>query len=270
MITSTHQLQRPIRSKAIWMHNRVKRVKVAAPVVKKLGFYAALLTTLLTVVTFGIAIFTPPFSGPSCTANCFAYPYTDIVSRFPRDYIWMYPAMLLSLVYYVLMTCVHYLAPPDKRIFSHIGLSCALVSTAVLVINYFLQVSVIQPSLLNGETDGIALLSQFNPHGVFIVLEEVGFLMMSFSVLCMAPVFSGRTTTEKAIRWLFVANFVLTMLALTFYAVQYGIGREYRFEIAVITINWFVLMVAGVLLSVVFKRGAKMSAKLAYLHRPSL
>jgi hypothetical protein len=34
----------------------------------------------------------------------------------------------------------------------------------------------------------------------------------------------------------------------------YGIYREYRFEVAVITIDWLVLIISGILLSFVFKR----------------
>ena len=30
-----------------------------------------------------------------------------IVSRFPRDYFWMYPAILLVFIYFVLMVCIH-------------------------------------------------------------------------------------------------------------------------------------------------------------------
>ena len=222
--------------------------------ISKVGFYAALMTVLLTLVTFGIAFLTPPLSGPYCTGGCFSYPYSDIASRFPRDYIWMYPAMLLSLVYYVLMVAIHYFAPGDRKIFSHVGLSFALISTATLVIDYFLQVSVIQPSLLQGETDGIALLSQFNAHGVFIVLEEIGFFMMSMSMLFMAPVFVGATKAEKAIRWLFISCFALTAISFALYSVFYGIHREYRFEIATISINWLTLIASGILLSIVFRR----------------
>jgi hypothetical protein len=220
----------------------------------KVGFYAAILTTLLTLLTFGIAFATPPLSGPYCAGGCFSYPFSEAASRFPRDYIWMYPAILLSLVYYVLMVSIHYLASSDKKIFSHIGLSFALISMATLVIDYFLQVSVIQPSLLAGETDGIALLSQFNAHGIFIVLEEIGFLMMSLSMLFMAPVFAGNTKVEKAIRWLFVSCFALTVVSLILFSVFYGIYREYRFEIAAISFNWLTLIVSGILLSVVFRR----------------
>jgi len=218
------------------------------------GFYAGILTTLLTVVTFIIAFNTPPLSGPGCTAGCFTYPYSDIASRFPRDYFWMYPSILLSLVYYVLMVAIHYFAPADKKVFSQIGMSFALISTATIVIDYFLQLSFIQPSVVLGETDGIALLSQFNPHGVFIVLEEIGFLMMSLSMLCMAPAIVGNTKVEKAIRWLFVACFTLNAIALSLYTVFYGIHREYRFELATISINWLTLITSGVLLSIMFGR----------------
>ena len=226
----------------------------------KVGFYTAILTTLLTLLTFGIAFLTPPLSGPYCAGGCFSYPFSGIASRFPRDYIWMYPAILLSLVYYVLMVAIHYFAPDDRKIFSHVGLSFALISMATLVIDYFLQVSVIQPSLLAGETDGIALLSQFNAHGIFIVLEEIGFFMMSLSMLFMAPVFVGNTKVEKAIRWLFVSCFALTAISLISYSVFYGIHREYRFEVAAISFNWLTLIVSGILLGIVFRRALTASS----------
>jgi len=166
----------------------------------------------------------------------------------------MYPAIFLVLVFYILMVSIHYYAPSEHKVFSHIGLSFALISTATFVIDYSLQVSVIQPSLLLGETDGIALLSQFNPHGVFIVLEEIGFFMMSLSMLFMAPAFVGNTKAEKAIRWLFVGCFSLSAIAFTLYSIFYGINREYRFEVATISINWLTLIVSGILLSIVFRR----------------
>ena len=166
----------------------------------------------------------------------------------------MYPAILLVLVYYILMVSIHHYASEDKKIFSHVGLSFALFSTATFVIDYFVQVSVIQPSLLLGETDGVAMLSQFNGHGIFIVLEEIGFFMMSLSMLFIAPVFAGRTKVEQAIRLLFISCFVLTVLSFALYSAFYGIFREYRFEVAAITINWLTLIASGILLSIVFKR----------------
>ena len=60
--------------------------------IAKVGFYSAILTALLTVFSFVTAYLTPPLSGPFCAGGCFTYPYSDIASRFPRDYYWMYPA----------------------------------------------------------------------------------------------------------------------------------------------------------------------------------
>lgn len=224
-----------------------------------LGFYAAIITTVLTLVAFGIAIFTPPISGPFCAGSCIEYPFTNIVSRFPRDYLWMYPAILLTLIFIVLMVCIHYYASKEKKIFSQIGLSFALISASLLITDYFIQISVIQPSLVNGETDGIAILTQYNPHGIFIALEEIGYLMMSAAFLCVAPVFSGNNRLESAIRLIFIISFILTIISLIIISVIYGIHREYRFEVAVITINWIVLIVSGLLLSVLFKRALRIS-----------
>lgn len=227
----------------------------------RVGFYAGFLTTLMTLITWGIAIATPPLSGPYCTGNCYTYPYADIASRFPRDYFWMYPAIVLSLVFYVLMVALHHFAPSDRKIFSHIGLSFALISTATLGIDYFLQVSIIQPSLLLGETEGIALWSQFNAHGIFIVLEEIGFFMMSLSMLFMVPALVGKTRSETAVRWLFVTCFVLNVVAFTLLSISYGIQRAYRFEIVTISLNWLTLIPSGILLSIMFKRALTTSTE---------
>lgn len=218
-----------------------------------IGFYTALSTAFVTAITFAIAINTPPISGVFCVEGCIDYPYTDIADRFPRDYFWMYPAMLMMLLYTVLMISIHHFAPPEKKIYSHSGLAFALMSAAVLLINYFVQLSVIQPSIIKGETEGIALLTQYNPHGLFIALEEIGYILMSLSFFCVAPVFSKKNRPENAVRWIFLLNFVLTAAAFGLIAYAYGLERDYLFEVVVISITWLVLVVGGILLSIIFR-----------------
>ncbi len=219
------------------------------------GFYAAILTAITTAVTFGIALLTAvPISGAFCPDGCIEYPYLDTISQFPKDYLWMFPAMLLVLLYLILMNSIHSYAGTQKRVFSQIGMSLAIVSAVILWTDYFIQVSVIPVSLMNGETDGIPLLTQYNPHGIFIVLEDLGYLIMSLSFLFMAPVFTSKNRLESAVRWVFVSGFVLTIVALLVISIQYGIERKDRFEVAVISIDWLVLMVNGILLSMVFRR----------------
>jgi hypothetical protein len=219
----------------------------------RLGYSTAIATVVITTLTFAIAFLTPPLSGPFCTGACFEYPFSRIASRFPRDYYWMYPAMLLSIIFVVLVACIHQKATEQKRVYSHIALLFSLLSAALLLSDYFIQVSVVPVSLLNKETDGIAILTQYNPHGIFIALEELGYLMMSFALFCTLPVFSKKNRLEKAIRTTFLLNFVSSLLALMVISVIYGIRREYRFEVAVITLNWLALIVSGILLSKLFK-----------------
>lgn len=219
------------------------------------GFYISLITAIATFVTFAIAIMTPPLSGPLCQGNCYEYPYTDIASRFPRDYYWMYGAMFVSLFFLAMMAVVHRFASSEKKIYSQIGLSFAIFSAIVLISNYFVQVSVIQPSLLLGETDGISILSQFNPHGVFIALEEAGFLMIVISFFCLIPVFSGKRGAARALRIVFLSAFLLAIFSFAFISMKYGIMREYRFEVAIISIAWLEIIISSILLSRLFWSG---------------
>ncbi len=105
----------------------------------------------------------------------------------------------------------------------------------------------------------IAILTQYNPHGIFIALEDIGYLMMSIAFLFMAPVFSVTNKLEGAIRRIFIAGFVLTVISFIVLSILYGINLEYRFEVAAIAINWIVMIISGILLSVVFKRAMRAS-----------
>lgn len=221
---------------------------------KTLPFYAALSTSIATAVTFIIAVLTPPLSGPWCKSGCLEYPYLNIASRFPRDYYWMYPAMLLSIVFIVLMASIHQYAAESKKVYSLSALVFAAISSATLLIDYFTQVSVIQPSVLKNEADGISLLSQYNPHGIFIGLEEVGYVLMGLALFCTVPVFSKRNRLEKSIRLIHFTSFLLTVLAFSLISLVYGINREYRFEVAVITIDCITLSISGILLSRLFNQ----------------
>ena len=224
------------------------------PNLNKPGFYSAIITAVMTTITFGIAICTPPISGPFCKGSCIAYPFTSIISRFPRDYIWMYPAMMLTLLVVFLMVSIHYYTPAEKRVFSLTALCFTLLSSTLLFVDYFVQVSVIQPSLVRGETEGIALLTQYNPHGIFIALEEAGYLALAASFFFIAFVFNGAGSLERAIRWILIIGFILAFGSFIVLTFIYGNNLEYRFEVTVITIDWLVLIVFGILLSQVFKK----------------
>jgi len=219
----------------------------------RIGLYSSILTVVMTLVTFGLAITAVPNSGAGCLENCFEYPYLDTLSEFPRDYLWMPPAMVLVVVYVVLVVSIHAYASPQKKVYGQIGLSFAQIAAMVLLADYFVQFSVVPVSLMHEQTEGIALLTQYNPYGAFIVLEELGYLLMGLSFLFLAPVFTGGRLAS-VIGWVFVAGFVLTAGFLVAISAYYGLDRMDRFEIAAISIAWLVLLVNGVLLGLLFRR----------------
>jgi hypothetical protein len=225
------------------------------------GLYSSIFTALITIVTFGFAITAIPISGANCREGCIEYPYLNTVSQFPKDYLWMIPAIILMLLYVVWMVSIHAYAAQHKKIFGQIGLSFAIMAALILVVDYFIQFSVVPISLMSGETEGITLLTQYNAHGIFIVLEELGYLLMSLSFLFIAPVFSSKNRLEGAVRWIFTGGFVLAIVSLAIFTTMYGLDRQDRFEVAIISIDWLVLIVNGVLLGVVFNKQLEAGSK---------
>ncbi len=220
----------------------------------RLGFWAAVLTALVTAVFMVMAIATPPRSGPFCGTGCVAYPYTDVAAFIPQDYLWLYPGFLLAPILIVLMGCIHDYADAEKKVFGRIGLSLAILYAAVIMVDYFIQLAVVVPSLQAGETGGLALFTQYNPHGIFITFEALGYLLLSGALLFVAPVFAGGRK-ERAIRWSFVVGFVLAVTAfVTLPLAGYDIVA---FEVTVLLIDWVVLIASGILLILVFRAAAR-------------
>jgi hypothetical protein len=167
--------------------------------------------------------------------------------------------MLLMLSFVALIACIHNYAPDGKKVFTQIGLSLSIMSATVLFLVYYTQVSVIQSSLLKGETYGISLLTQYNPHGLFIAIEEMGYLLMSLALSAIAFVFDPSNKREKAIRWILIINLILVILSLIIISYKYGIQREYFFEVAIITFTYITLILSGILMARLFKLGLKNS-----------
>lgn len=208
----------------------------------------------LTLFTFVVAFLATPISGPFCREGCIGYPYAEIAGRFPRDYWWMFPAMGVPILYLMVVTHLFLGSPTHRRYYPLLSLLFAVMSALILVTCYYMQLAVVQPSILRGESEGIALLTQYNPHGVFIALEEAGYLLMSLSFLSLVPVFDRTKPLGLPLRGLFLSGFLLTVVALVLITLAHGVFREYYFEVAVISIDFLVLIVGGILLALHFRR----------------
>jgi len=223
--------------------------------VRRWGFWSSVATTLLAVISFGTAVTTPPRTGPfAVPASVIAYPYLQAARFVPRDFLWLYPTLFMMTAFLVLAICVAHAALEDRRLFGTIGLTFAAISFTVIAADYFVQLQTVQPALLRAEEAvSVVTLSQYNPHGVFIALENLGYLAMgvSFGFLGLAL---GASRLERATRWVLFVGSALTVLAFVGMSAYFGLGLEYRFEVIAIMFNWLTLVVAGTMLALVFRR----------------
>jgi hypothetical protein len=222
---------------------------VARPPGARLGSILALTTTIVGLLALVSGLTTPPRSGPFCRTACLGAPYTDAAAFVPRDYWWLYPQSLLVLLVLGLLVCIHQAAAATARVFSGIAVALGAVAAAALLVDYAVQLAVVQPSLLRGETAGLSLWSQYNPHGVFIALENLGYLLLGLALLALAAVFTGQSRLDRGLRWLFLAGGALTVAALPALAVGYRADLEYRYEVAAIGLTWVTLIAGGPLLT---------------------
>lgn len=225
-----------------------------SPTTARVGVIVAVALTVLTAVTFILALTALPNEVP--------YPFSAdiIVEQWPGDYLWMPPAMLLMVVFVGVLAALHDQAGPDRRIYSLIALGMGIPAAIVLLINYYIQFTVMPISLEKDRLDGWALFTQYNPNGIFIALEELGYILMSLALLAAAPVVTGPGRVAKTLRALLTLQFVVMVLSLLVVSATLGRERGDIFEITVITLVWVVLLIVGPLLALWFRRSGAVAA----------
>lgn len=219
--------------------------------VNRIGFWAAIFTAILAAVFITMGMFGS--SSWDTFPGMVNYIWTTIKTI---DYALFIPAFLLAPVFVVLMASIHYYASVDKKIYSLIGLAFALIYATIITTDYFVLWTVVLPSTIMGETAGLSLFSLYNPHGIFVSLESIAYMMMSLALLFIAPVFQG-SRIEQALRWIFIAGFVLAIGSLVgVLLMKYDIVM---YEIAIITIYCPVLIISGILLGKIFQKAGNLS-----------
>jgi hypothetical protein len=161
----------------------------------------------------------------------------------------MYPAVLGAFVLVALMACVFLSSEPRSKAYGFVAVLAATMSATVLGVVYFVQLATVQPALLLGEASELTLWSMYNQHGLFIALEDLGYWLMSASLLFAAAVFAGDSRVEKGLRWLLAIGGAIGVAALPIAALIYRADLSYRYEVLAILVNWSVLILAGVMLA---------------------
>jgi hypothetical protein len=127
------------------------------------------------------------------------------------------PSLFLGSSFALLMLCVHYYAPEDKKIWSHAGLMFATIYTVMISINYYVQLTLVVPHIIRGEVGSIRPFL-FTPFDSFIYSVDVlGYSFMSLSTLFAAFVFTGTGLERTARRFMIANGLLIPFLALQIY-----------------------------------------------------
>ncbi len=169
----------------------------------RLGFWSAVfIVALVALIDAGMILSTLLFPMTSITSiEAYASSFSSM-QMFP-----FVPSLILPTIFVTMMFSIHYYAPEEKKALSQLGFSFALICAAILSIHYYIQLTVVQQSLLNNELSGIWQLAAPNPHSFFWTFAALGYGFMGIAVLLVAPIFKEKS--ERAIKWLFAANGVI-------------------------------------------------------------
>ena len=209
----------------------------------------SLLLALFTMLTFGFAITAVPISGPFCLERCINYPYLDIAGQFPKDFYWMMNALFLNLFYIYWAVKAYRIVSwqfPDTALF---GIILAASGSVILLMDYVVQLSVVPISAIKGEMDGVAVISQYNDHGLFIALEELGITLQVISFACLNPFYSleCKAITKKVIHFsLPVMMVIVSIVGFLWMSALHGLDRSYRYEVLVISVLWLGWLLGGI------------------------
>ena len=127
------------------------------------------------------------------------------------------PSLFLGPAFLVLIVAIHQLALPERRIWSQAAIAFATVYTALISINYFVQLAWVGPRLGAGRTEGLEPFL-FTPFDSFLYAVDIlGYSFMSVATLLAAFVFTG-AGLNRIVRWFLIANgLLIPFIALQMY-----------------------------------------------------
>ena len=203
--------------------------------VVQLGFWAAVLSTVF-AMAFNVAAILERLGVPA--------PPWDLIPL-------MAPSIFLALAFVVLMVCVHYYVPEERRVWTLVGLAFAIIYAVLVSIVYFVQLTVVLPRMLAGEGESVGVLLFTSFDSFMYALDVLGYGLMSLATLFAAWGFEG-SKLERAIRRAMITNGVLAPI----------VPLQMIFPVLLfVSAIWIVtLPLSTILLAILFRRAVKRSS----------
>ncbi|HET6362073.1 MAG TPA: hypothetical protein VFH11_08445 [Gemmatimonadota bacterium] len=127
------------------------------------------------------------------------------------------PSLFLGSAFLLLLVSVHRVAGAERRVWSEAALAFGTVYTALISINYYVQLAWVAPRLAEGRTQGMEPFL-FVPFDSFLYAVDIlGYSFMSVATLLASRVFPGEGVERLARRFLVANGLLLPFLALQMY-----------------------------------------------------
>ena len=128
---------------------------------------------------------------------------------YPTDERLIYGTSLCIVVPFVLeILALHYIAPENKKFWSHAALIFTTLYAVFVTANYVVQLATVIPMTLQGSLNEVRILQQ-TPHSLFWDFDALGYIFMGLACLVAIPVFEKKGF-EKWVRISFIANAAVT------------------------------------------------------------
>lgn len=131
----------------------------------------------------------------------------------PWDFIGLFaPSLFLAWTFVIMLISIHYYAPEESKIYSHIGMAFAILYAALVSIVYFVELSIAVPLVFQGQTYPQWL--SFTSPAMMGSIDGLGYGFMSIATLFASQVFAG-SKSNRLIGWAFFANGLLAIVILS-------------------------------------------------------
>lgn len=167
-------------------------------------------------------------------------------------------SFLLAPAFVTMMVSVHHYAAPEKKVWSQLGLSFAVIYTVMCSLTYYVQLTFIKNNYLPIADEAVAPFV-FIPGTPIFAQDMLGYVFFCLATLAAGFAFTGGKL-ERWIKWLFVFNgilfaiptLILPALTMPVNAAGTGVGNQVG-DYANIVWSFYVATATG-LTAVMFKR----------------
>jgi uncharacterized membrane protein len=202
----------------------------------KLGFWSSVFVSILGVVyLLLISIF--------FATEGFVFPPSEIVQLIGGIVTFLTAPGLI-----VVFSAIYYVKDWENKILGSLGLTFTILFAAMVSINRFVQLTIIQQSVPGAASQDLARFLPYASGSVMFALEMLGWgFFSSLAAFSVAFLFKG-TRLNTSIRWMFIAYALFSFMGVL------GFATETAITMAAFIAWGPILLAVSILLAIYFKK----------------